>query len=240
MNRFKLNTLLILGVFLSPLNADYILEYKMDEEVQKILYHDAATAKIITSQENSAIYKIGQKTYIVTNNTIIDADEMGKLVNAYAPPNEELKEKVSYKIEKTGKKVKVAGITGEIWIITGEADGEPYKKEVAVTKDERVVKVFEVMNSMLSRMSGRDTTEIFEITDGYVPLKVEGMVLQSFSDTKVPSSEYILPKTAKKQNLPSPELLQGMFNSYTQESSEDEEDNSVDLEQAENLLKSFF
>ena len=225
MYKFKITSLLFLGVLLSPLNADYILEYKMDGELQKILYHDDTTAKIVTSQENSTIYKLDKKIYIVTNNTIIDADEMGKLVNAYAPSNEKLKDELSYKIEKTSKRVEVAGISGEVWIVTGEAQGKPYKKEVVVTNDERVVKVFEVMNTMLSRMSGRDTDEIFEITDGFVPIKMEGLTLHSFSDTQVDASEYSLPKTAKKQNLPSPELLQGMFN---------------DSDQAADMLKSFF
>ena len=240
MNKFKLKTLLLLGVCLSPLNADYILEYKMNDGIEKILYHNASTAKIVTSNESSTIYKIKEKTYIVNGNTIVDAEEVGNLVNAYSEQNEVKVEKPTYKIEKTSKRVKVAGISGVLWIITGEMEGKPYRQEVVVSNDARIVKVFETMNSMFSAMSGQNTDEIFEITDGYVPIKMDEFELYSFKETSVKSSEYQLPKTAKKQSLPTAESIQGMYDSYKQEHPEDEEENAADMEKAKDMFKSFF
>jgi hypothetical protein len=197
----------------STLQADYILKYKMDTETQTYMYHSDTQSKLVSGSgdERSEIYKVGKKIYIVSyedgEKNIVDMDEMKKMSqafggmdsSAYTQKNEPLK----YTIKKTGKKVKVGGIKGEIWIVSGEDNGEKFKEEVVVTNDKRVVKTIHAMFKALSAMSTEEIEDnLLEIQKGYVAIKADGMALESFSEKKVSSAVYQLPKDAKQQKMP--------------------------------------
>jgi len=196
----------------SLLQADYVMKYQMDTEVQTFMYHNDKSSKMINVSEGEKreIYKVGEKTYIVSyedgKKTVIDMDKMRKMsqsmgydVSAY----QEETQKPQYKIKKTGKRVKVGGVGGEVWIISGEEDGEKYKVEMVVTKDKKVVKSVRAMFNLFASMSGVSTeSNYLEIQKGYVTIKADGMELKSFKEKKVSSSEYKLPKDAKKQKIP--------------------------------------
>jgi len=210
----KLYMLIGLVFFVSSLQADYILKYKMDTEVQTYMYHSDSKSKLIngSGDEKQEIYKIGKKVYIVSyedgEKNIIDMDEMKRMSQAFGGMDpsmyqEEMK-KPDYSIKKTGKRVKVGGIKGEVWIVTGEEDGEKFREEMVVTKDKRVVKAVHAMFDTLTSMSGAEFEENFlEVQKGYVTIKASEMALVSFSDKRVPSSTYELPKDGKQQKMPS-------------------------------------
>ncbi len=99
--------------------------------------------------------------------------------------------------------LKVAGIAGEVWIVSGIYDGEKYKEEIVVTKNKKVVKIVRAMFNVFSSMSGAQIEENFyELQKGYVTTKADGLQLKSFSEKSIQSSEYELPKQSQKQKAP--------------------------------------
>jgi hypothetical protein len=196
------------------LQADYISTYDMDGESQTFMYHDSTHVKMINrgERESSSVYRIGKKVYIVSvengKTKVVDMDEMKKLANSFGggvkQPKQE-KSKVDFDIDKTGKKVTVAGIKGEVWIVTGTDNGEPFKQKLVVTKDKRVLKTIRAQMDMFSQMAnGEIDTDMnmFEIEKGYVTIKADSMVLKSFQEKDVAKSEYELPKDAQMQKMP--------------------------------------
>jgi len=197
-------------VLSSMLSADYVLEYNMDGEIQRFMYHDASKAKLVTpSDDSSAVYKIGDKTYIVSgsgkNKKIVDMDEMRAMVNSfgYDPSAYNQEETFKPKIKKTSKRVTVAGIKGYEWIVSVDDNGEESEK-VVVTNDKRVVKTVRAMKNLFTSMSGINTenNDLFEIEKGYVIIKANGLVLSSFKEKNIDKSEYTLPTDAQKQKMP--------------------------------------
>ena len=256
-------TLLISAFALSSmLNADYLLEYKMDNEIQKFMYHDASLSKLVTaSDDGSTVYKIGKKSYIVTgkgkNKTVVDVDEMRAMANSfgYDPSEYNPKESFHPHIKKTSKRVTIAGVKGYVWRVQLE-DGDKFE-EIVVTNDKRVVNTMRAMTNMFASMSGIDTGEndMFEIEKGYIVIKADGVELHAFKEKHIDSSEYALPTDAKKQSMPKfdkknlealekglEELAkeaQKAQKKVTKEPKEDDEP-EIDTQKAVNLLKSFF
>lgn len=192
--------------------ADYVMEYQMEEDTQKFMYKNSSTAKLINNSEGdrSSIYKIGKKTYIVTNNgrdkKIVDMDEMKAMANSFGfDPSQHMHEEEmppAPKIRKTGKRVKVAGVNGEVWSVSVYEDGLKHTSEMVVTKDKRVVKSVRSMSSIFTSMSGgMDAGSGLEIKKGYVIIQADGMRLKSFKDKKVNANEYKLPNDASKQDM---------------------------------------
>jgi len=202
------------------LQADYISTYQMDGETQTIMYHDATHAKMINSSkdENSAIYSIDKKVYIVSTENgktkVVDMDQMRSMMAGFAggAQEQEKPKKPDFKITKTGKRETVAGIKGEVWIIEGNDDGEHFKDKIVVSKDKRLLKTTNAMMHLFSDMSGGSTDEtgsIFEIQKGYATIKADGFILKSFQEKKLPKSEYELPKDAQMQEMPNIAALFG-------------------------------
>ncbi|MEA3523465.1 MAG: hypothetical protein U9R50_10890 [Campylobacterota bacterium] len=205
---------------LSLLHADYISIYQMDEETQKIMYHDSSHSKIINSSkgDKSAMYFIDDKIYSVQYENgkakVIDLDQMRSMMGSMGAQEQvnQKQDEFDFKIKKTGKKETVAGIKGEIWIIEGSDDGETFKDQIVVTKDKRVVKAMHAMTRMFSKMSGGatdDSGNIFELEKGYATIKSDGMVLRSFKEKQLPKSDYELPKDAQMQEMPNIAALFG-------------------------------
>ena len=181
------------------LQADYISIYDMDGETQTFMYHDSTHSKMINKGdgEASSIHRIGKKVYIVSKKNgkteVMDMDEMKKLANTFGGAEAKSQTKKDgnlekFDIKKTGKKVVVAGVKGELWIVSGHDDGEPFKQELIVTKDKRVLKTVRAQMDLFSQMSGGevDTTQnMFEIEKGYVTIKADGMVSKSFKERDV-------------------------------------------------------
>lgn len=212
---------LIVSIFMfTALQADYVLKYQMDTEEQTYMYHSDTQSKLTTGSgsDKSEIYKIGKKVYIVsyegTKPTVMDLDEMKKMSQAFGGMDRsaymEENKAPDYKIKKTGKKLVVGGVKGEVWIISGEEDGEKFSTEVVVSKDKKVAKAVKSMMETFTSMSGDVAEDNFlELQKGYVTIKADGMALKSFTSKSVPSSEYQLPSGAKKQQMPDLGKLKG-------------------------------
>jgi len=210
MKKLAVIGLMVLG---STLGADYVLEYEMEDGVQTYMYHSATKAKMITRSdgESSGVYKIGKKSYIVGGDgTVMDVDDMKKMAAGFSygegmPPKEEQSSRP--KITRTGKTIKLAGIKGEVWRLSGVEDGLTYSSEVLVTKDARVVKTIRALSSVWSGMGGGSDEGGLEIQKGYVIIKSEGMKLKSFKEKRVDAKEYALPDGSHKAELPSTKMV---------------------------------
>jgi hypothetical protein len=202
-----INKILIISlmVMVTLLQADYIVKYNMDGEIMEFMYKNSTTSKMLTNSEDGKveIYHINKNSYIVSHTqegvNIVDinamkaeAKKMGFDSSMYA----DKQETPSYTIKKTGKKVKVAGINGEEWLVKGEVDGESYSTKVVLTNDKKVVKIMRAMFISLSDMSGGmlESNNLFEMKKGYVVIQADGMKLDSFKVKTLSTKVYELPK----------------------------------------------
>jgi len=203
---------IVVVFFATLLQADYILKYQMDTQEQTFMYHSDSSSKMISigDGEKRELYKIGKKSYIVSykgnRKTIIDMDAMKKMSHSMGYDASKYKQetqKPDYKVKKTSKRVTVGGIKGQVWIISGEENGERFKEEIIVTKDKKVVKSIRAMYQLFTSMSGAPMEDSFlEVQKGYVTIKAFNMHLKSFREEKVASSEYQLPKGAQEPKMP--------------------------------------
>jgi hypothetical protein len=196
------------------LQADYVSTYNLGGEIQTFMYHDSDHAKLINSgeDESSAIYRIGKKVYIVSKENgrtkVVDMDEIKKMAQAFGggakPQREQESEMPEFKITKTGKRVTVGGVRGEVWIVKGVDEGKPFTEKLVVTKDKRLVKSTREKMKLLTQMSdgSDDIQNIFEIEKGYVTIKAENIKLVSFKEKSISKNEYQLPKDAQMQKMP--------------------------------------
>jgi len=267
MKKFLLIWIFTLSIVL---NADYLLEYQMDNDIQKFMYHNASKSKLVTAEDDAAvIYKIGKKIYIVTGNgknrTIIDMDEMRAMANAFGYDPSEYNQDKRFKptIKKSSKRVSIAGIKGYEWIIRAkDDDGKIYENKVVVTNDKRVVKSVRAMKSLFAAMSGikMDDNDFFEIEKGYVIIKADGILLHSFKEVHIDAKEYTLPTNAKRQKMPKidekdrieleknlkkveQEIKKAEAEAKKRAKEEKTQENNredIDAQQAMDLLKSFF
>jgi len=248
---FYKSLIIVLFSFLSLLQADYVLEYEMSGEVQKFLYRDASHSKMINhsgDNEKSEIYRIAKKVYIVSGRDgekhSTDVDEMRTMSKAtgfattqYAKEAQE--DAKDYKLTPTGKKVKVGGVRGEVFIIKGTFDGKAYKQEIVLTKNKEVVKAVSAMFSLFGAMSGMENSEtLSEVKKGYATIKSDDMELKSFKSMKIAKSEYELPKDAKKEKMPTHNKPPKQKTAPKAEEREADED--VNMDEAIDMLKSFF
>jgi len=231
------------------LQADYVIKYNMDGDITEFMYKNSSTSKMIThSDSKTEIYNIKKNSYIVTHEdndiTIVDvnkmrakAKEMGFDPSAFAAKQEAPK----FTIEKTGKKERLGGINGEVWILKGEEDGEKYETKVVVTDDKRVVKTVRAMFNSISTMSGGMVGEVnfFELKKGYITIKADGMKLVSFKNKSLPQSTYTLPKVPKKRTSNQKKSTTKVKAKAHSEPKE-ETLSDKDIQEATDMLKSFF
>ena len=231
----------------SLLHADYVLEYKMDKDIQKFIYHSSSKSKLVMpSDEASAIYKIGKKSYIVSgkgqHKKIVDVDEMRAMANSfgYDPSEYEQEELFHPKITKSSKRVTIAGIKGQVWSVSASDGSET--QEIVVTNDTRVVKTVRAMEALFRNMSGADAEngDMLEIEKGYVIIKADDLKLHSFKEKDINSQEYALPTDAKRESMPKfdrkkLEALQKKLEEHQRDAEE-----NVDADKAVDMLKSFF
>lgn len=243
-------------LLLASLQADYVMKYQMGAETQTFMYQSDSHSKMINGNNThrSEIYNIGEKNYIVSfedgRKKIIDTAEMRAIteslgIDTSAYAKEQVKE-IKYKINKTSKKVKVAGIKGEVWIISGERNGKKFNEEIVVTKDKKVVEVVRSMFQTFTSMSGIEIEKNYlEIQNGYIAIKANGMELKSFDEKKIAGSEYELPKDAQKQKMPKLNDILSVKKNENSANNEKAANNVMDdidlnLEDAANLLKILF
>ncbi len=198
-------------VLSASLMADYVVEYKLEEGSQTITYKDAQHHKFTTHSEGtqSHIYRIGEKIYMVSvedgQTQVVDMDEMRSLIGAFgASASQGQVKEDKFRIKKTGKKETIAGVKGEVWIVEGEMDAEPYRDEVVMTQDKRVVATFDAMMGTIMKMGegveGLD--QDFQFEKGWAPIKAQQMELKSVAERSVDAGEYELPKNAQVQKMP--------------------------------------
>lgn len=200
-------------LLVTTVEADYIVKYKMDQDLQTYMYHSDRSSKLSMdgSDEKTEVYKIGKKVYIVSydgnQKTIMDMDEMKKMSQSFgsmdSSANSETTIAPKYHITKTGKKVKIAGVNGEVWIVSGQEDGEKFTQEMVVTNNKEVVKVVHSMLETFADISdSSEDQNMLEPQKGYVVIKADTMVLDSFTQEELASSVYQLPKDGQEQKMP--------------------------------------
>ena len=203
----KLSFLLLLVTNLT-LSADYIAILDLNGATQTLLYKDDKHAKLITQDgsSKSSFYLIGTKSYIVSEEdgqkTVMDMDEMRQMTKAFGgETTTTAQQKMSdFQIVKTNKHENVAGIKGTIWYLVDPQTKKRYK--VVVTNNPNVKKSFHVMNIFLSSFTDNaDKYNMFELENGYVVIKAEGMELKKFKKKSLPEKTYQLPKDAVKANM---------------------------------------
>jgi len=188
------------------LQADYLMKYNMDGEINTFLYKDANHVKLITHEDkqggSSTIYSLNKKVYVVTDEdgmlSIVDTQKAKSFMDSMGinivMPEEDNQENTNFTIKKTGKKELVAGIEGDVWILSDKGE----QSRVVVTNNKNVVKMTQNMAHLFSKMSGSEQN-FYEIKKGYVLIKAEGIKLEKFTKKKVAKSEYILPKKASSK-----------------------------------------
>jgi hypothetical protein len=220
--------IILSGLCLSALFADFTLEYNMGEDTHQLVqYKDAKHVKISTfstssnnEDENVSQLVVGDKKYLVMNERgktkYIDIEvmmeKMQGLANQYsgldleelvADENEQfLKPKI--KIIKKLKNKTVAGIDAEVWTVDFYDEGETERMDVAVTNDKKVVdaigKYVKVMDSF-SKLNPEESSmgSFFNIKKDYVLLSASDMNLVKFDDSLVDANLFILPNSISKK-----------------------------------------
>ncbi len=200
----KLLVFLVMLLVSSVVEAGYELEYDVDGDSQIYRYMDSKHSKIIMQDDDakSHIIKNTKSIYIVTykNNGAIDtldmkamkrqASQFGFDTSQYT----QKPQKPNFKITKTSKRKKIAGVNGEIWILH-DADHSSQKGEkVVVTNDKDVVKAVHSMFGLLGDVSGGEADNAFiELQKGYVTIQAPGMMLKHFKKTSVSADEFKIP-----------------------------------------------
>lgn len=228
------------------LHGDSVLKYDMNGEINTFLYADANHAKMITPPTESGsaeIYFLNQKTYLVTHHegmtSIVDVDKTKSFVNSmgisFKQEREKEAEPAHFSIKKTGKKQRVAGINGEIWILS---DGKK-QINIVVTNNKKVVDAVRQMFKMLSQMNMDTTQNFYEMDKGYVIIKAEGMELKEFTTKKISLTEYQLPSSESNKRVGPTAKVQEP-SEQEDSSSQTDSISDQDIDKAAKLFKSFF
>ncbi len=202
-------TLLLL---LLTLHADYIIKYKFGKDAtMTFFYKNPHISKLVFQSKDgkSEIYNIKGKQYIAVYEqghlvTLIDFDQMkqqmqsmGIDLNAMMQQSQKSKPKIS--IKKSGKYKKVAGMKGEVWIVSRNENGKRVTETVVVTKNPSFAKASKLMFESFASMNQMDpssqNSHDYSYLNGYGLLESDsGMILQSFQEKKVAKKEYTLPR----------------------------------------------
>jgi hypothetical protein len=242
------------------LNADYILKYKLDNQPFVFIYQDDDHMKLVVEASKNSIsevYYIKGKTYNITDTNgmlvKVDVDKVKQNMENFGisiSGNVEEK-KPNYKIVKTGKEKTVGGIKGEVWIVKDPQSNEKY--EVVVSNDKTLNKLTNRMFKLFVAFSGGGTN-YFEIKKGYVAIEGDGVKLISLKRVFIKRKDFTLP--TKSRTKPQVEEVdfqnQAIKEDRTQSkekkisphdskrTKKDNEQDEKELQNAVNLLKSFF
>ena len=206
LKKLSLSFLLTVG-----LSADYIAVFNMNGSTQTLLYKNAQHAKMITNNgnEKSSFYLIGEKSYIVSEEngrkTVMDMDEMRNMTKAFGAQegvHQNQKKKNNFKIIKTNKHETVAGIRGDVWYIVNQQEGKKYR--VVVTNNSNIKKTLHVVTMFMNSFADTQSheTDMFELQNGYVVIKADGMELKKFKKKSLPAKTYTLPANVQQQSMP--------------------------------------
>lgn len=186
------------------LHADSVLKYNMGSEINTFYYSNDNHAKMVPQSDkegSSEIYAINKKIYIVSYHdgilSIVDLNKtksfMDSMGISFVQEAEE-KHIPEFKIHKTSKKERVAGINGEVWYLSDDDNKE--KTKVVVTNKKAVVQAVRKMFAMFEKISPDAAYNYYEIEKGYLLIKADEMELLEFSTKKIPKSTYKLPTAA--------------------------------------------
>lgn len=243
----------------------------MSGTLQTFKYHSPtkSTYSMKLDGVDNKTYRVGNKIYSVSTHCnqqyIIEADEAKETMKSIGFDVSQLNEEIAkpeFSIEKTGKKVKVNGISGEVWILSSADEKETETAEIVVTDNKKIVEATRGMFELMNILGMTQGYNFFEVEKGYVNIKGTGFELKEFSDKKINSSEYELPKDAKKAKTSElillsmlgcekikqekSELEQNIIDNTKNEQEEKPEskqnimEDMKEIKEAVNLLKSFF
>ena len=238
----KIIVLISLLALSTQLMADYVLKYKMSGETQTYKYKDSKNEKIVLDAKDghSEIIKNVKSIYMVSYEddgevSAVDMKAMKARAASYGMDISQMQfqpESLEYKIKKTSKKVKLAGIDGEVWIIYKKGSKSDKGEKIVVTKNKEIVKAVKSMFALYSNMSGfKIDNSYIELEKGYVTIKAPEMELTSYKRTKVSKKEFEIPKDKVAKSNDKPQVKQKQKTDNTAEDISKE---------ATKLFKSFF
>lgn len=206
--------LILSGLCLSALLADFTLEYKMgDDTSQLVQYKDEKHVKISTSSasnedENVSQIIIGDKKYLIMKEQgetkYIDIDEMMKkmqeMSNQYGGFIEEESDelgKIDIKLVKKLENKIIAGINAEVWTVDFIDEENTQRMNIAVTNEKKVVDAIQKYVKVIdefSQLNGEDSqmSSLFNLKDGYVLLSSDEMSLVNFNTLEIDKNLFTL------------------------------------------------
>ena len=195
--------LVLFALFIGVLNADYILKYKIDDKPLVFLYKDKNHMKLIAESSKNSIsevYYINGKTYNVGDNEgmlmVVDVDKIKQnMANSGISFSMNSETQMpDFKIKRTGKRKKITGTRGEVWIVKDPEYNEEFK--VVVTKDKTINYLTKKMFKLFSAFSGGDEN-YFEIKKGYVAIEGDGVKLISLKKAHLKRKDFTIPKKSR-------------------------------------------
>lgn len=240
----------LMALMATTLLSDDTIVYKMHDTDQSatwtMQYQDSDHIKIMMKDDNAntvTYYLTDGKRYMVNAQdgeqpTVFDMDEMGQLMKSMGLDKmvggmgNAAVEQADPKYIKTNQTKRVSGYMGKVWYVeyTDGKDKKRKKEKIVVTNDRdisRSVKnFFKAMGRMIPGAEGI-YENITQLPDGYVWIETKDSRFQSYSDERIASSTFELPKNATMQSF-------GQLNSFFsgRHSENDAQEDSTDDESA--------
>lgn len=161
----NLNKLLISGALLLPSIglAAGSATVDLDGSTASIHWQDAQNVRFNMPDSEGYLLTKGNKTYIVSQEggelMVMDIAGMAQMAMAFAEEDamDQLIPESITKVKATGKKEKIAGIKGELYILTvKEKDGDEEEMEIVLTDNKTSNELTEVYISVIQNMLGID------------------------------------------------------------------------------------
>jgi len=195
---------MIIMAFVYSVQADFIAQYKMGDDIYKFYYKDDNHTKLRSNGdicENGELYKIGKKIYSVSfangELVVMNLSKLKSFMDLMGAQNEIDTQDIQtitdeYDITKTRQSKMIGNIKAYKWILRAK-DGSADEITLYVTNNHDAVKVTKAMIEMFSAFSPDTDSSIIEIEKGYVVVVGDGMELLDLKASDVPSSTYKLP-----------------------------------------------
>jgi len=171
--------------------------YYLDDDHIKIDVFKAGKAK-------NSILKTGNKTYIITEDMVMDAEQIAKMTGQLMNKGHHSNNFSNVTFKATGKHKTIAGIQGEIYDITAKDQ----VTHLVLTKDKSVLEFQNAMEHLMTQLSMPFTNEVFTKVKSSVKLKNMSVLsdgknfkLVSIKKTKLDKKIFALPNK-KMQRMP--------------------------------------
>jgi len=209
--------ILLGGLILGLLSADYTISYQFDESddisvIETMQYKNSHNIKLsyhYNDDKNipqTGLYRINNIDYIVNleddmnlTYTIIDK-------NLHYKDNDKSTKEPFFKLIKKLDKEYIAGFNGEIWVVESTEDGVTEQENIVVCSNKELVKAvkdyFHIMKDFGEGANGQEfdyeLESMFMVAKGYVLIAAKGIELLKFEKNSIPSMVFKLPKGTTK------------------------------------------